>query len=382
MSLADLTSINLMYKTLGILGGGQLGRMMITPCIDLGVEVYFLDPNPACSVASFTSHLTVGDFKDYETVLNFGRTVDVITVEIEHVNVEALEQLEKEGKTVNPSSRLLRTIQDKGLQKQFYVDAGIVSPAFKLISGVREITEFPIVQKMRTGGYDGQGVQILKSETDVAKAFDVPSVLEDLVDLECEVGVMVARNKKGEIQVFPPVTMDFDPDLNLVKYVVSPGEITDNLNKKCVQLAKSTAEKFELVGIMAVELFITKEGGVLVNECAPRVHNSGHLTIEGTSISQFEMHIRAVLGLPLPEVKLLNPSVMVNLVGAAGHTGTPRLTNVEDVLAEYGVFMHWYGKTQTRPGRKMAHVTVVRDTVEKAKTVADEVLQKLQVVSD
>ncbi len=371
-----------MHKKLGVLGGGQLGLMMISPCIDLGVEVYFLDPNPECSVQPFTSKLTVGDFNDYETVLAFGRTVDVITVEIEHVNVEALEQLEKEGKEVNPSSKLLRIIQDKGLQKQFYVDAGIVSPAFKLIESVKEITEFPIVQKMRTGGYDGQGVQILRSESDLNKAFDVPSVLEALVDLEMEIGIMVARNAKGDVQVFPPVSMDFDPELNLVKYVVSPAAIAEELSNKCIQLAQSVAEKFELVGIMAVELFITKKGEVLVNECAPRVHNSGHLTIEGTSISQFEMHIRAVLGLPLPEVHLLDPSVMVNLVGEPKHTGIAQLTNIDEVLAEPGIFLHWYGKTQTRPGRKMAHVTVVRSTIEEAKQVADEVLEKLQVISD
>ena len=371
-----------MHKTLGILGGGQLGRMMIAPCIDLGVEVHFLDPNPQCSVSEFTSHLTVGDFKDFETVLAFGRTVDVITVEIEHVNVDALEQLEKEGKNVNPSSQLLRTIQDKGMQKQFYVEAGVISPDFKLIEGVSEITEFPIVQKMRTGGYDGQGVQILKTKADIERAFDVASVLEALVDLEMEIGVMVARNQQGEVQVFPPVSMDFDPDLNLVKYVVCPAQISEELNNKCVQLAKSVADKFELVGIMAVELFVTKLGEVLVNECAPRVHNSGHLTIEGTSISQFEMHVRAVLGLPLPPVMITQPSVMVNLVGEPGYTGSPQLKNMDSVLAEPGIFLHWYGKNQTRPGRKMAHVTVVRNTVEKAKAVANEVLEKLQVISD
>lgn len=379
-----------MHKTLGILGGGQLGLMMIRPCIDLGVEVSFLDPNPNCSVQPFTSNLTVGDFSNYDDVLAFGRTVDVITVEIEHVNVEALEQLEKEGKDVNPSSKLLRIIQDKGLQKQFYVDSNIVSPDFTLIEDKAALLKYvqtkspsglPIVQKMRTGGYDGQGVQILKTESDLEKAFDQPSVLEALVDLEMEIGIMVARNAKGEVQVFPPVSMDFDPELNLVKYVVSPAAIDEDLSNKCVQLSKAVAEKFELVGIMAVELFITKKGDVLVNECAPRVHNSGHLTIEGTSVSQFEMHIRAVLGLPLPEVHLLNPSVMVNLVGEPGHTGAPQLTNMDEILSQYGVFMHWYGKTETRPGRKMAHVTVVRSTVEKAKAVADEVLAKLKVIS-
>lgn len=370
-----------MYKKLGVLGGGQLGLMMIRPCIDLGVDVSFLDPNSNCSVAPFSSQLTVGDFNDYETVLAFGRTVDVITVEIEHVNVDALEQLEKEGKMVNPSSQLLRTIQDKGLQKQFYEDQNIPSPVFSLIENASEIKKFPIVQKMRTGGYDGQGVQILKSVADHKKAFDGPSVLEDLVDLEVEVGVMVARNAQGQVQVFPPVMMDFDPDLNLVKYVVSPAEIIEELSNKCVQLSKSVAQKFALVGIMAVELFVTKSGEVLVNECAPRVHNSGHLTIEGTSISQFEMHIRAVIGLPLPPVTLTQPSVMVNLVGENGYTGSPKLTNTSEVLAQPGVFLHWYGKTETRPGRKMGHVTVVRDTVEKAKAVADEVLEKLKVTS-
>lgn len=370
-----------MHKTLGILGGGQLGLMMIRPCIDLGVNVSFLDPNPECSVAPFTSQLTVGDFKDYETVLAFGRTVDAITVEIEHVNVEALEQLEAEGKDVYPSSKVLRTIQDKGLQKEFYETNSIPSPAFRLIESASEITEFPIVQKARTGGYDGQGVQILETEADLERAFQTPAVLEDLVDLETEIGVMVARNAHGEVQVFPPVSMDFDPDLNLVKYVVSPAEISEGLNKKCVELAQAVAEKFELVGIMAVELFVTKDGDVLVNECAPRVHNSGHLTMEGTSMSQFEMHIRAVLSLPLPTVHVVEPSVMVNLIGEPAHQGAPQLTNVDSILKMPGVYLHWYGKNETCPGRKMGHVTVVKPRLDEAKSVANEVLEKLKVIS-
>ncbi|NCP67230.1 5-(carboxyamino)imidazole ribonucleotide synthase [bacterium] len=370
-----------MEKKLGILGGGQLGRMMITPCIDLGVEVYFLDPNPECSVSEFTAHLTVGDFNDYETVLNFGRTVDVITVEIEHVNVEALEKLEKEGKAVNPSSQVLRTIQDKGLQKEFYQNQNIPSPDFRLIKHKASITDFPIVQKMRKGGYDGQGVQILKSATDFDKAFDAPSVLEDLVDLRMEIGVMVARNAQGEVQAFPPVSMDFDPELNLVKYVVCPAQISEELNKKCIQMANSIAHKFELVGIMAVELFVTKSGEVLVNECAPRVHNSGHLTIEGTSISQFEMHIRSVMGFPLPPVSVTKPSVMLNLLGEMGYEGEAELWSETDVLALPEVYLHWYGKKTTRPGRKMAHVTVLRNTVEEAKSIADEIDIDLKVIA-
>lgn len=368
-----------MHQKLGVLGGGQLGLMMIRPCIDLGVEVHFLDPNPNCSVAPFTRHLTVGNFNDYDEVLAFGRTMDIITIEIEHVNVAALVQLELEGKAVNPSSKLLKTIQDKGLQKEFYVQQGIASPHFKLIKQASEIKVFPIVQKMRKGGYDGQGVQILKTENDLARAFDTPSVLEDLVDLQTEIGVMVARNANGEIQVYPPVEMEFDPALNLVKYVVCSGELNEKLSNKCIQLAEAVAKKFELVGIMAVELFVTKTGEVLVNECAPRVHNSGHLTIEGTSISQFEMHIRAVLNLPLPKVEITKPSVMVNLVGDAGFTGVPKLTNAAEIFALPEVYWHWYGKLQTRPGRKMGHITILRSTLAEAKKVADDVLEKLKI---
>ncbi len=370
-----------MHKKLGILGGGQLGRMMIAPCIDLGVEVYFLDPNSQCSVSEFTNHLTVGDFKDYDTVLAFGRMVDVLTVEIEHVNVEALEQLESEGKSVYPSSKVLRTIQDKGLQKQFYKDNHIPTSDFECVENTAAITNFPIVQKTRMGGYDGQGVQVLKSSEDLPKAFEVPSVLESLVDIEKEIGVMVVRNTEGVIQVFPPVEMIFCPELNLVKYVACPSELDSFESKKFVQLAKEVAEKIDLVGILAVEFFLTPEGDILVNEVAPRVHNSGHLTIEGTTTSQFEIHVRAVMGLPLPEVSITKPSIMVNLVGESDHFGEAQLKGEDEILSLPGVYLHWYGKKETRPGRKMGHVTIVRTSIAEARAIADKVLETLKVVS-
>lgn len=364
-----------MPKRLGILGGGQLGLMILQASEDLDVELHFLDPNPACSVAQFTENLTVGDFTDYDTVVAFGQTVDVITIEIEHVNVEALERLEDMGKTVNPSSRVLRTIQDKGLQKTFYQQHDLPTSDFRLIKSPDDIVDFPIVQKARTGGYDGKGVQVLKSEADLAKAFSGPSVLESLVNIDLEVGVIVARNAQGEVTVFPPVDMEFDPDLNLVKYVLCPSVIGESVNKKCVQIARDLASKLDLVGILAVEYFVTKTGEVLINEAAPRVHNSGHLTIEGTTVSQFEMHVRAVMGLDLPMVEVTEPSVMVNLIGTA--EGAPRIMNESVLTSMSKSHMHWYEKAEVRPGRKMGHMTVLATTRDearaKAEVLADEV---------
>ena len=240
-----------MTKTLGILGGGQLGRMMLTPCINLGIDVRFLDPNPDCSVSDFTSHLTIGDFNDYQTVLDFGRQVDVLTVEIEHVSVDALEQLEKEGVKVHPSSKILRTIQDKAVQKTFYQQNNIPSSAFqiietspsskeieeKLLKSIQSLGGFPVAQKTRTGGYDGQGVQLLQDASDLEKAFHEPSLVESLVDIDKEIGVIVARNTTGQVQVFPPVEMIFDPNLNLVKYVVCPANITPEQHQRCLDIA-------------------------------------------------------------------------------------------------------------------------------------------------
>ena len=364
-----------MNKTLGILGGGQLGLMMLQASENLNIDLYFLDPNPDCSVSTKTQNLTIGDFKDYQTVFDFGQTVEVLTIEIEHVNVEALEALEQLGKEVYPSSKVLRAIQDKGLQKQFYAQNSIPSPDFKLITDVSQITQFPIVQKARTGGYDGKGVQILRTMADREKAFTGPSVLESLVDLEREVGVIVARNADGAVQVFPPVDMEFDPDLNLVKYVICPSDIPEEMNKKCIHLARSIAKSFDLVGILAVELFITKTGEILVNECAPRVHNSGHLTIEGTTASQFEMQLRAVMNLDLPMIEITKPSVMVNLVGTAN--GTPEIKNqsVLDKMPE--AYLHWYEKTEVKVGRKMGHMTVLG---EEARAQAEILVDKVTVI--
>lgn len=368
-----------MFKKVGVLGGGQLGRMMIAPAIDLGAELHFLDPDPTCSVADFTSHLMVGDFKDYDDVLRFGRTVDIITVEIEHVNVEALEVLEGEGKKVFPSSKVLRTIQDKGLQKQFYLDNGIATAPFRLIHTLSDITDFPIVQKTRTGGYDGKGVQILKSQVDLENAFPGETMLEELVDMKRELGVIVARNESGVVSVFPPVAMEFCPKLNLVKYVTCPINIDSEQLQAIELLAKRIAEKLQIVGVLAVELFETQNGKILVNESACRVHNSGHLTIEGATISQFEAHLRAVLNLPLPKIDITKPSVMVNLVGDDVGSGEAALHGTESMLSETGVYMHWYGKRETRPGRKMGHVTVVKPSLEAARALGDEVLKTLKV---
>lgn len=370
-----------MSKKLGILGGGQLGLMMMKPAEKLGIDIAFLDPDPNCSTQVRGANHTVGDFKDYQTVLDFGRSVDVISIEIENVNVDALEKLESEGKSVFPSPKILRMIQDKGLQKQFYKDAGLPSSEFEIIENKDQITQFPIVQKMRVGGYDGKGVQVLKSEADLDRAFVEPSVLEALVDIDLEVGVIVIRDEQGEVRVLPPVDMEFCPKLNLVKYVKMPSEISELMNNKCVQLATDVANNLELVGLLAVEFFITKDGEVLINEMAPRVHNSGHLTIEGLNCSQFEGFLRAIMGIELPVIEMKASSVMVNLVGADGHEGTSKIQDPEGVLEQENIYLHWYEKSVTRPGRKMGHVTITADSVEEAKALGDLVLEKVQVTT-
>ncbi len=371
-----------MSKTLGILGGGQLGLMMMEAAERLGIDLLFLDPNPECSSAVAGGRVIEGDFKDYQTVIDFAQKVDRLTVEIEHVNVEALEYLETQGIKVFPSSKVLRTIQDKGLQKQFYADHGLPSSNFCLIEDVSEIDQFPMVQKVRTGGYDGKGVQVLKSKSDLEKAFTTPSVLEDMVDIDKEIGVIVVRNEQGEVRVFPPVDMEFSPELNLVKYVKMRSGLALSIEAKCESIAKLLTEKLKMVGVLAVEFFVTKSGEVLINEAAPRVHNSGHLTIEGLTCSQFEVHIRAVMGLDLPEIKMVSPSVMVNLLGEDGYTGTSKLVDSNGILEREGIYLHWYEKNRTKPGRKMGHVTICAESVEVAKKLGDEVLENVKVIAE
>jgi len=367
---------------LGILGGGQLGRMLIQETINLDIDVHVLDPDSDAPCRDIAHAFTNGSFKDYDTVLAFGKGMEVLTIEIEHVNVDALVALEKQGVKVYPQSNVIRLIQDKGAQKEFYAENGIPTAEYRLI-GENEIKNhtdfFPVFQKLRTGGYDGKGVQSLKSADDISKAFSEPSVLEKAVNLEKELSVIVARNASGQVKTFPTVELEFNPIANLVEFLFSPANVSDEVEKVSQEIAKTIAEKLKIVGLLAVELFLDKEGNVLVNEIAPRPHNSGHQSIEGNYTSQFMQHVRAILNISLGNTEIVKPSVMVNLLGEDGFSGEAKYEGLEDVLALKGVNVHLYGKRFTKPYRKMGHVTVIAETMDEAKSTAKKVQQTLKV---
>ena len=370
---------------IGVLGGGQLGRMLQQKALDFGLDLAFIDPDSNAPCREISSRFFKGDFKDFETVYSFGKTRDILTIEIEHVNVEALKQLEEEGVKVFPQPKIIKTIQDKGLQKIFYKENNIPTSDFYLIEGKEEILsfegEFPFMQKMRKGGYDGQGVTPIRSKNDLEKAFEVPSVLEKMVDFEKELSVIVSRNENGEVKSFPCVECEFNPEANLVEFLFSPATISNETEEKAQKIARTVIEKLEMVGILAVELFLTKDGDVLVNEIAPRPHNSGHQTIEGNYESQYGQLLRCLLNLPLGNTAIKRPSVMVNLLGEKGYTGKAIYDGIEKALAHPGVNLHLYGKSQTKPFRKMGHATIVNDSLNEAKTIAKKVQEDLKIIA-
>ncbi|MEO6882383.1 MAG: 5-(carboxyamino)imidazole ribonucleotide synthase [Bacteroidia bacterium] len=370
---------------LGILGGGQLGRMLVQEAINLSLSVAILDPDKNAPCKEIVSDFTVGDIRDFETVYQFGKTVNLLTIEIEHVNVDALERLEKEGLAVYPQPNILRMIQDKGLQKKFYSEHNFPTADYFLSENKLETlshkAHFPFMQKLRKGGYDGKGVMKLSNESDIEKSFDAPSVLEKLIDFEKEISVIVARNKSGESACFPAVEMEFNAEANLVEFLFSPADISEKTEKKSTEIALQIVEKLGIVGLLAVEMFVTKDGEILVNEMAPRPHNSGHQTIEGNFTSQYAQHLRAILNLPLGDTKISSPSVMVNLLGDKNFQGDVKYEGLEAVLAEKEVYVHLYGKKMTKPFRKMGHVTILAETIEKAKKKAIFVKEKLKVIS-
>ena len=350
-------------RKIGILGGGQLGRMMLQQAANYPVETWVMENDPQCPSAGLCHRFVLGDIRDQEAVIAFGRQVDVLTIEIENVSLEALQVLEAEGIRVFPNTKALRTIKDKILQKQFYRDNGIPTSDFRILNNMGELEaavgELPAVQKLATGGYDGRGVTILRGPEDLSKGFDAPSVLEQLVDIERELAIIVAIDEHGGQAVFAPVEMVFNPELNLLDYQLCPSDLPKETLWKAEAVALSVARHLDSPGLFAVELFVDRSGDVLVNETAPRVHNSGHHSIEGNFCSQFDMLLRIVIGYPLGETDIIMPSAMINLVGADGFEGMPVYDGLEDVLAMERTYVHLYGKRETRPGRKMGHVTVL-----------------------
>lgn len=368
---------------LGILGGGQLGRMLIQEAASLDVQIHVLDPTQDAPCSKLAQTFTCGDFRDYQTVMDFGKDKDVLTIEIEDVNTQALKDLQAQGVRVCPDPAHLETIKDKGIQKQFYAQHNIATSDFRLIDSGKELKEedLPCVLKMRTGGYDGKGVQVMRDASDLADAFQGPCVVEDLVPIEKELSVIIARNPSGETNTFPVVELVFDPVANLVDYLFAPANIEDTVADKARALAVEVADALEFVGILAVEMFLTKDGDVLVNEVAPRTHNSGHHTIEANITSQFEQHLRSILDLPLGSTATVKPGAMVNLVGAEGFTGPVIYDGLESLLRMEGVYPHLYGKSTTKPFRKMGHVTIVADKTEELAKKVEEVKGRIRVVA-
>lgn len=377
------------FPTIGVLGGGQLGKMLALAAGHCHLPIDLMDASEDFPAAPYARRFVLGNFKDFEDVYNFGKTVDVLTIEIEHVNTEALHRLQAEGKMVHPRPEALDIIKDKGRQKQFYRERNIPSSPFTLYPDVTALKEaiqsgdrpLPFVQKSRTAGYDGRGVSVIKNTEDVqSKLLPGPCVAEDLVDIEKEIAVIAARNENGDIQTFPAVEMIFNPVANLVEFLSCPAHITPEISRRADDLARQVIEAYDICGLLAVELFLTPQGEVLVNEVAPRPHNSGHHTIESCYTSQYDMHLRAILNWPLGSTQLKSPAVMVNLLGAEGHTGPAYYRGLEECLGIAGVNVHLYGKTDTKPYRKMGHVTVLGDSVEAAMAKARSVQDKLQVV--
>ncbi len=370
---------------LGILGGGQLGRMLIQEAINFNISVSVLDPDANAPCKNICSYFEKGSLSDYETVYNFGKNVDILTIEIEKVNVDALEQLQKEGVVVYPQPRVIRLIQDKGLQKQFFKENNIPTANFKLIANKEQLAnnyfQFPYIQKLRKDGYDGKGVIKIIDEASTQQAFNEPSLIEEFIGFEKEIAIIVSRNEKGEINTFPMVEMDFNPDANLVEFLISPSAYSEEIKIKAKNIAIEIAECLKIVGILAVEMFLTKEHDIIVNEIAPRPHNSGHHSIEGNYTSQFEQHLRAIFNMPLGDTQTINHAVMINLLGENGFEGLAEYEGLDKVLKHSGVYIHLYGKEFTKPYRKMGHVTVINENREKALEIAKFVKQTLKITA-
>jgi 5-(carboxyamino)imidazole ribonucleotide synthase len=368
---------------LGILGGGQLGRMLIQEAINYNISVSILDPDADAPCKNLCDRFEVGSLGDYETVFNWGKKLDLITIEIEKVNIEALEDLEKEGVVVYPQPRIIRLIQDKGLQKQFFKENNIPTAPFQIYNTKEQLLSsglsFPFIQKLRKDGYDGKGVKKIVNASDLVDAFTAPSLVENFINFEKEIAVIVARNADGEIKTFPMVEMDFNPQANLVEFLISPSTYSFEIQQKAEDIAKHIAESLNIVGLLAVEMFLTPDHQILVNELAPRPHNSGHQTIEGNYTSQFEQHLRAIFNLPLGDTRCITNAVMVNLLGEKGFEGIAKYEGLENILSKDGVYVHLYGKKYTKPFRKMGHITIVDEDREKAIEKAKFVKETIKV---
>jgi 5-(carboxyamino)imidazole ribonucleotide synthase len=374
---------------LGILGGGQLGRMLLAETQKLAIYTSILDGNKNAPCAEICNHFEVGDLLDFDTVYNFGKTVNLLTIEIENINLDALDKLEDEGLTIYPKPKDLRIIQSKARQKNFYKDHQIATAPFSHYAYLEElhhsyensIIDFPFVWKAARFGYDGNGVKIVRTVDDLNSLPNVECITEKLIPFKNELAVIVARNAAGETKTYPVVEMEFHPEANQVEYVICPARIEESVAKKAQAVALKVVNDLDFIGLLAVEMFQTVDDKILVNEVAPRPHNSGHYSIEASYTNQFEQHIRSVLNLPLGNTASKVAGIMVNLVGEEGFSGDVIYQNIEEILKIDGVTPHIYGKKETRPFRKMGHVTIVNADIDKAREIAQKVKETIRVIS-
>ena len=378
-----------MNKKIGIIGGGQLGKMILDETNKIDLQVSILDPNKNSPCKNLTKNFILGDFNDFDTVLNFGLAHDIISYEIEHINVEALDELVSRGIEVQPTPEILRIIQDKNLQKSFFKENNFPTSDFSYFNSKNDLLNsfkksnlsFPCVWKKTKFGYDGFGVKILNTKNDFSKLPDAEMIIEDLIEFKKELSVIVAVNKKGDIKAYETVEMEFNPDSNQVEFVISPANISENINRNAKKIAYELAKKINLIGLLAVEMFLTNDDKILINEIAPRPHNSGHFSIDACPTSQFKQHINSIMNFELGETSHQNCAVMLNLVGGNSHTGEVKYENLDLVKNQKNVYIHIYGKKITRPNRKMGHVTVICDNFASAYKKAKEIKEIIKVKS-
>lgn len=376
------------HNRLGILGGGQLGKMLINEANKLNIGCKVMDSNSDAPCSKLVEDFVIGDLLSYDDVYNFGKTVDVLTIEIENVNTDALERLESEGVKVYPSSINIKTIQNKSIQKNFYLKNKLPSSYFKTYKNINDLIsdanaekcKYPFVWKSARFGYDGKGVKVIFDIQDLKDLPDIECIIEDKVSIKKELSIIIARNSNSQEINFPTVEMEFN-DANLVDKVICPAQISEEINKKAIDIALKTSRAFNHIGLLAIELFLTESDEILINEVAPRPHNSGHHTIECCMTSQFEQHLRAVLNLDLGSTSIKIPGVMLNLVGEENHTGEVIYEKIEDVLKTEGASIHIYGKKQTKPNRKMGHITIVNKELNNAKKLSEKIRKSIKVIS-
>lgn len=370
---------------LGILGGGQLGKMLLSETQKFDIFTSVLDPNADAPCALIAHQFTKGSLMNYETVYQFGKSVNLLTIEIEHINIDALYQLEKEGLIIYPQPNILEIIQHKGKQKDFYKENQIPTASFKRYDSINDLRNdslsFPYIWKSAQFGYDGMGVKVIREIGELEHLPDVECITEEMIPFKMELAVIVARNNNKEVKTYPVVEMEFHPEANQVEYVICPARISDEIAHKAQKIAKEVSEAFQHVGLLAVEMFLTENDEIIVNEVAPRPHNSGHYSIEASYTNQFEQHLRAILNLPLGNTDSKLAGIMVNLVGSEGFSGNVIYQNMDEILKIDGVTPHIYGKKQTRPFRKMGHVTIVNKSISDARKIAEVVKQTIKVIS-